>query len=76
MASPDACFQARDAASCFDEIELWVGAKDYGGPMSVLSAVEMIRQSSLTPRNRRVLGYLGPLNLFVLTSCMPLLPMI
>lgn len=70
MASPDACFQARDAAACFDEIELWVSAKDYGGPMSVLNAVEIIRQSSLTPQNRRVLGYLGPLNMFVLTSGM------
>lgn len=68
MACPEACFQTSTEAECFEQIQRWIGTDDHSVPMSVLEAVEMIRQPSLTPQSQRVLGYLGPLNLFVLTS--------
>lgn len=70
MACPEACFQASTEADCFEQIQRWIVAEHRGVKMYVLTALEMLRQPSITPLNKRVLGYLGPLNLFVLTSGM------
>jgi hypothetical protein len=70
MACPEACFQASTEADCFDQTQHWIGTGGHSLPMSVLTGVEMLRQSSVTPQNQFLLGYLGPLNLFVLTSGM------
>lgn len=70
MACPEACFQANTAADCFDQIQRWIAAEHHGATIYVLTALEMLLQPSITPLNQRILGYLGPLNLFVLTSGM------
>lgn len=67
LASPEACFQATSAADCHNQVKRWMGA----GSVSLTpfrSVLESLCQKSLKPVTFRSIAYLGPLNLFALTS--------
>lgn len=68
LACPEACFQATTEAGCFDEIQRWYSGEHSGTQVSYLDCIAMIRQESMTVESQRLFAFLGPLNLFALTS--------
>jgi hypothetical protein len=72
MASPEACFQASTADECHNQIQLHIPAGGLYWSISFRGAFETLSKASLPPVMSQALADLGHLNLFALTSGMPL----
>ncbi|EXJ59419.1 uncharacterized protein A1O5_12300 [Cladophialophora psammophila CBS 110553] len=68
LACPEACFQATDGADCVNKIRRWYLGTSPGTQLSYLEGIELIRQESMSVEIQCRCAFLGPLNLFALTS--------
>lgn len=68
LACPEACFQAASAAECYDQVKRWIVNGNSVSLTPFRSILESLCQKSLTQDTCKIIAYLGPLNLFALTS--------
>jgi hypothetical protein len=72
MASPEACFQASTADECHNQIQLHIPAESLYWSISFRGAFETLSKPNLSSVMSQALADLGHLDLFALTSGMPL----
>ncbi len=68
MASPEACFQAETAESCFAELCRCTSTLNPFSSLLLRDAIENVCSESMSPDTQQRLAQLEPLNLFAIVS--------